>query len=344
MQAKPERTSTRSMDRADSPWNRAIRVADHADPFSCRTEWQLSYHDVFAPNRRLHLLHGGRSMVAFAERWNNKVGRWIEPIESGWLFGCPLLGDDAAQLLGELLAELDEGECEEFDREGMSLSSVPPPTDVLISGALARHGMRQRLRKALPGIESIEEGRANVLVSASLEGGLDGYLSRRSARVRRNVRNARRRLLADGVVFERHRPLTAADAEETYRRMLAVEHASWKGIGECGMAESPSREFYGLLLRRLAQSGGGRVILARRDQRDIGFIFGGMCGPIYRGQQFSYAEDWAHASLGNVLQYEQIRWLAEEGAERYDMGPQMPYKRHWTEIEQTTTALFVRRT
>ena len=126
--------------------------------------------------------------------------------------------------------------------------------------------------------------------------------------------------------------------------MLAVEHASWKGISECGMAESPSREFYGLLLQRLAQSGSGRVILARRDQRDIGFIFGGMCGPIYRGQQFSYAEDWAHASLGNVLQYEQVRWLAEEGAERYDMGPQMPYKRHWTEIEQTTTMLFLRRT
>ena len=32
---------------------------------------------------------------------------------------------------------------------------------------------------------------------------------------------------------------------------------------------------------------------------------------------------------------EQIRWLGEEGATRYDMGPWMEYKPHWT--EQTVT-------
>jgi CelD/BcsL family acetyltransferase involved in cellulose biosynthesis len=31
------------------------------------------------------------------------------------------------------------------------------------------------------------------------------------------------------------------------------------------------------------------------------------------------------------MQLEKIRWLCEEGVSRYDMGPLMDYKRHWTE-------------
>ena len=85
------------------------------------------------------------------------------------------------------------------------------------------------------------------------------------------------------------------------------------------------------MLKRLAVSGNGRVIFARHARGDIGFIFGGPAGTVYRRQQFSYADDWQAASIGNLLQLEQVRWLCEEGATRYDMGPFKGYKRHWTE-------------
>ncbi|MBO4368549.1 MAG: GNAT family N-acetyltransferase, partial [Desulfovibrio sp.] len=56
---------------------------------------------------------------------------------------------------------------------------------------------------------------------------------------------------------------------------------------------------------------------------------------IYRGQQFSYNQAWHRYSIGNTLQFEQIRWLTEEKIVRYDMGPitgpRMGYKEHWTE-------------
>lgn len=89
-------------------------------------------------------------------------------------------------------------------------------------------------------------------------------------------------------------------------------------------------------------SGSGRVMFARHEGRDIGFIFGALFGNVYRGQQFSYADDWKGASIGNLLQLEQIRWLCEEGAIRYDMGPQMGYKRHWTERRTLITTLALR--
>ena len=88
-------------------------------------------------------------------------------------------------------------------------------------------------------------------------------------------------------------------------------------------------------------TGGARVIIARHSERDIGFIFGGVTNGIYRGQQFSFADAWRKASIGNLLQLEQIRWLCEEGATRYDMGPMMDYKRHWTEQRFRIEARFM---
>ena len=129
--------------------------------------------------------------------------------------------------------------------------------------------------------------------------------------------------------------------------MQAGRRARQKGIGECGMAEPPARDFYRRLLRRLARGGNGRVVLARvgdgADARDIGFVFGGLADGVYRGQQFSFDDDWRRHSIGNLLQVEKLRWLTETGAERYDMGPVMDYKRHWAEIETEVIALCLQR-
>ena len=47
----------------------------------------------------------------------------------------------------------------------------------------------------------------------------------------------------------------------------------------------------------------------------------------------------APASIGNLLQLEQVRWLCEEGVERYDMGPVMDYKRSWMETHRRFDAV-----
>src|SRR5690606_37041066 len=132
-----------------------------------------------------------------------------------------------------------------------------------------------------------------------------------------------------------------------YARMLAIEARSWKGISRCGINKPPSRQFYALMLQRMAASRCGRVMFACHEDQDIGYIFGGLCGPgtegnVYRGQQFSFADDWRAASLGNLLQLEQLRWLCEEQVARYDMGPLMDYKRHWTESQARIDAIALR--
>lgn len=36
-----------AQDYPDSSWNRAVKILEHGDPFCCRTEWALSFHEVF---------------------------------------------------------------------------------------------------------------------------------------------------------------------------------------------------------------------------------------------------------------------------------------------------------
>ncbi|MFO1077486.1 MAG: GNAT family N-acetyltransferase [Planctomycetota bacterium] len=314
------------LDRPDSAWNRIAARGDHGDPFCCRTEWQFSFHEAFEPRRRLHFRSRGDSVIGFAERRDARFGRLLEPIESHWMFGCPLLGPDAPALLAALGDELG--------------ADGDPPTPI-VSGVQPESELGWQLIDAFRARYRIFAFEPTVLRSASLAGGLDGYLSRRSGSWRRNLRAQGRRAAAAGVRFERHAPTTSAAVDAIYARILAVEATSWKGIGNCGMAEPPSRQFYGLMLRRLSASGGGRVMFARHGDRDIGFVFGGLAGRTYRGQQFSYADDWAPFSIGNLLQVEQLRWLTEEGVERYDMGPAMDYKRHWTEVETRIDTLLL---
>ncbi|HEX6810726.1 MAG TPA: GNAT family N-acetyltransferase [Planctomycetota bacterium] len=322
------RCSAAELDEPGSAWNRAAARTVQADPFCCGTQWQLSFHEVFCPSRPLHLCEGAGSVIAFSEELDPRLGPVLEPVEAGWLFGCPLLGPNAVHLLDLFLRK--------------ELAAERKLPCVLVSGVLPGGQLARSLVQVCRTRFEVGVAEGARLCSASLEGGLDGFLSRRSGRLRRNLKSAARKASQSGVHYERCAPASAGEADAVYARMVAVEQKSWKGLGRCGMAEMPSKEFYARMLRRLAVSRDGRVMFARCGEQDVGFIFGGLAGGVYRGQQFSYAEDWSGLGIGNLLQVEKVRWLAEEGVVRYDMGPAMEYKRHWTEVETRIEAWLLR--
>lgn len=305
-------------------WTKAIAERKQADPFCCTPEWQMAFHDAFSPKRRLLIETAADSAIAFAEVITSPEEIFLTPIEAHWFFGSPLLGKNAIELLAKNLPEI-----EKFYK--------PIFPKILISGIRPDGDFPHRLIRALGNHFDFYLQSSGVQGSAALDGGVDGFLSRRSGNHRKKLKKQSRRARAIDVHFERVSPLSPEEAKKTYSRMLAVELTSWKGIGKCGMAEPPAIEFYDSMLQRLTASHRGRVIFARHEDKDIGFIFGGMSGDTYRGQQFSYNDQWKQYSIGNLMQMEQIAWLCEEGASRYDMGPilgpRMNYKRHWTEKE-----------
>jgi len=302
-------------------WQQLALTTNQADPVCCAPAWQLAFHEVFTPKRRVFYASTHLGAIILGEFIGQNGNTYLLPLEDSWLFGQPLLGEEAPLLLAEVMPELMEG----------NLGKIP---DIIVSGIIEpsffARALFQRFYPAFTFYR--QDGCAGA--SASLRGGVDGWLGRRSANHRAKLRRSARHAANLGVSFERCRP-TQENADSIYERIIAVERKSWKGIQHCGMAESPSLEFYRALLSRHAKNGAALVIFAMLENTDIGFIFGGICGNIYRGQQFSYANEYAKLSLGNLLQLQKIIWLCELGVERYDMGPvtgeRMQYKEHWTE-------------
>lgn len=309
-------------DHPASVWNRRALATPQPDPFCATTAWQLSWREAADPERPLVVRECGEGLVQFARHTLGSQAV-LGPIERLWMFGCNVLGPAGVDLLEQLIRDPEMAAAGLGRRIG--ISGLDPQGSLLaaIRSRLSAYGEFRRFGRGLQ-------------CAASLEGGLDGVMSRRSSNHRKKLRQVIRRGQAAGIEFERHAPGSADEAAAVFARMLAVERLSWKGIAQCGMDGPMTRIFYGSMLRRLAPMRGGRVMFATHEGRDIGYIFGGMAGAIYRGQQFSFDEDWRDMSIGNVLQYEQLAWLCEEGAIRYDMGPLtgpfMEYKEHWTEI------------
>ena len=308
-------------------WNKLGTNTAQRDPFCCLPAWQLAFNESRDPQSQIFIRQSSDSLIAFSQksiypRVRRPHDHYLKSIEHSWCFGSNVLGPNGAELLHDSLIDLEQ----------LYWRGLPP---IMVSVIAPQGATYKALKKYFPKNFTFHRYRSDTQCGASLRGGVDGYYSRRSANHRKKTRQQLRRAREAGVVYERHCPRSIEEADEIYNRMLAVELASWKGIHDCGMAEPISKFFYDAMLKRLVGSGDARIIMALHEGRDIGFIFGSMAGQIYRGQQFSFDDSWSHASIGNVLQTEQIKWLCEEGAIRYDMGPRfgpaMDYKKHWTE-------------
>ena len=308
-----------SLEQPDSLLNQLARTSDLADPMCSRSEWLLSYHAVFAPQRTLLLRSFHKSLLALAQVFHPLIGPLLEPLESHWFFPNPLLGPDAVHLLEALLQEPEH-------------RGSPP--SLALSGLQWGSPQFRQLTLLLKRRYEVGFLEPTLFRSASLEGGADGFLSRRSGKFRGNLRKALQKAQAAGIAFVRCAPsLSDEEAAAVYARMLAVEESSWKGREHCGISQEPFRSFYGEVFRRMCRNGAARAIFATRDGEDVGFVMGGVDGIHYRGQQFSYKAELGQLSIGNLLQWRQIEWLCEEGLARYDMGSVLEYKLHWTELE-----------
>jgi len=305
---------------ANSNWNKISLNNKHIDPFCSLTPWQLSFHEIFEPNRKLLIKESSDSILTLAEKSFDNGSVSLTPIEDHWLFASNFIGPNAIDLLSESLGDLERYYDQDF-----------PP--VFISGIQFNDSdiLRQIQKNLLTFFPNARKFTETEQCAASLAGGVDGFLSRRSSKHRRNLKKQANKVKKMNVQFERHIPSSIEEVTNLYARMINVELRSWKGLEQCGMAESPSKEFYEVLLQKLSSSKGSRVILARHEEKDIGYIFGSMAARVYRGQQFSFDAKYHSYSIGNLLQLEQVTWLCEEGASRYDLGPLMEYKKHWTE-------------
>ena len=297
------------------------------DRFCSSSAWVLAAAGALMPPRASFSFRGEHGYFA-AMRGVHPAGfPYIEPVELAWGLAAPLIGKDAVGLVEEVVPLL-------AGRRDWQLA--------ILAGHTASGPQRRALEQLLPPRWEKRRGQPTVRHVASLDGGIDGFLGRRSRELRKSLRKSLRAADAEGMVFESVRA-GAGEAGALYDRIQAIEEHSWKSQEGVGISAGPMRAFYAAMLPRLCALGQQRTIFARLGDRDVGYILGAVMGGEYRGLQFSYDDELSRFGIGGLLQYHQVVELCGEGVARYDLGTEMDYKRRWAEdIMETEMLVLVR--
>jgi len=308
-------------------FDREIAVTPAIDRFCSSSAWILAAAAALMPPRAAFSFRGEHGFLAAAQGVHPAGFPYIEPIELAWGLASPLVGRDPQALVEEVVPVLAA-------RRDWQLA--------ILAGMTADGPQRRALERVLPGRWERRRGTPTTRHVASLDGGIDGFLSRRPRELRKSLRKTLRAAAALQVTFESVR-VGPDDAAALYERIQQVEATSWKAREGVGISTGSMRAFYGHMLPRLCLLGQQRTMFARVDDRDIGYILGAVFEGEYRGLQFSYDDDHTALGLGGLLQYHQIVELCGEGIGRYDLGTEMDYKRRWAEdVMETEMLVLVR--
>ncbi len=315
------------LEREAAAYDEAVAATRGIDRFCSSSPWILGAHAAWGQRLRPWIRRGEHGYFAFLRHVEAGI-RLLVSFDTMWGFSSPVVGPDPARLASDLAIACAGGDGD--DGWDIALVSGLDPEGPLLRALFETLGPRHRL------------GRGPILRRwiASLDGGLDGFLSRRTRKFRGNVRRARSRASAAGVTVE---PAGDLGAEAILARVLDIERRSWKGPAGTGLISPDILAFYRGMLGRLEGTGQTRVTFARREGRDVGYILGAVQGETYRGFQFSYDADVSELSIGSLLQIAAIEGLAADGIIRYDLGIDLDYKRHWGDSTFDTLTLAIRR-
>ncbi|MFH1463925.1 MAG: GNAT family N-acetyltransferase [Pseudomonadota bacterium] len=311
---------------AAEAYDAAVAAGDDTDRFCTASHWILSAPGSVSALGDPWFRRGEAGWIAALLRRTTRGLRVIGGLEQMWGFCCPLVGLDPHRLAVAFAADLA---LRRKEWDFLHLCGLPPDGPLLAS--LAESPARGPLFEVTPGI---------VRDIASLRGGLDGYLARRTRAHRKALRRAGRLAAEAGVALEHHR---RGDAAALMARILDVEVRSWKGQQRVGIESGRMRAFYTRMLPRLERAGRLRLVFATRDGRDLAYCLGGVFGGTLRGLQQSYDAACAELSLGSLCQLHLVRTVCADGdALRYDLGMDKDYKHRWAERRLQTVNLLAR--
>ena len=289
--------------------------------FCSSSAWILSAWHALEEQAQPCIMREGDNWIILSLGNFLNIKRVLHPLEASWLFACPIIGVD--RVAGFAL----------FRR---LLKAIRSTVQVVLLGAIPEGGAIHGMLRLNAGIfQHVQSFEGSHCLIASLKNGEDGFLSRRSARFRSNLRKQEQRTKEVGVQFSYYPEIELGRVDELLQRMVAVERKSWKAKADEGVFHHADHiRFYRELMRRTARKGTLRVVMATDAAgEDAAFIFGACFGNMYRGFQMSYDKAFSAIGLGNVCQWAMIEKLCAEGIETYDLGMSIDYKRRWAENE-----------
>jgi hypothetical protein len=300
------------------------RAGLEIDRWCSTLTWSRSVQRAFAPSSSLLAARGeGGEAALFARHDLGRDQHALVPLDVVWAFGAPVLRVSSTLAAHGLL-----GLVETDGARAVFFGGIP-------EGGSAWRSLVQVFANR----HRLHFGEERIRCQASLEGGRDGFLSRRPREFRRNLRQLDRRVTAASVRVE---VLDHVDAHDVVERFRRIEASSWKGLEGSGITSPEMSTLYALVSSELASAGALRAAVAvNAVGNDLAFILGGVIGDTYRGLQLSFVEKARSLSLGNFLQWHEIQRLCavEPLITTYDLGMDMAYKRAWSERFHATRTL-----
>lgn len=309
-------------------YNAVVLETPEIDTFCTSTAWLLPALSAFHPDFEPFLYQLDSGYLCLGRGHAPHLGRFLAPLEAMWGLASPVAGRDPLLLAEEVTDHF---------------RSIESEWDTLwLCGLDARSVFFESITSRLMTRYRLGLGPRTKRHEASLEGGAEGWLSRRSRKFRKGLRRAEKRTVESGFEFDfPPSPESVAEAEALYARCIAIEKASWKGRAEVGIQSGAMYAFYEDMVRRLAGTGCLLTCFVTHEGRDIGFLFGAHEEGLFRGLQMSFHDEYRRYEIGNLMQLEVIRRLADRGTARYDLGSALAYKKRWAEGGRETSALAV---
>jgi CelD/BcsL family acetyltransferase involved in cellulose biosynthesis len=315
-------------------WDALVAASDD-QPFY-RHAFLRSWLDHFAPARRWRILIARNELGTL-------VGALALVEERAWMFGV---------LVRQLVAAANPHSCRfdliARDRTHVGQAflrhlSADKNWDVLRlidvpQGGAASHLYEQARAQGLPvGIwQSINSPYVSLPVTH------DALLASLHSKLKANCRRRRKKLEARGAVsVERVTggPQLGARLAEAF----TVEQSGWKGaLGTAIGQSAATRGFYTELAHTAAAEGWLSLYFLRCGGRAVAFQY----GLTYRGKYLllkpGYDEAFKECSPGQLLMHEVLRDCIERGLSELDfLGPDMLWKRDWTDRARAHIWLFV---
>lgn len=323
-----------------SAWDTQLSAADSAsipDRFCSSSLWQRAAHAAFAePGRQSHCWRTQEAMLALTEPPNNTATEdrcWL-PHEAVWGFASTAVGKVPQKVGHDVAALLQE--------------HIPLHDQVLLSGIQDSEEGQIFIEHLLRDIQSHFIYKTGIstqrrhLPLAQAKPSATNPIPMLGRSLQRSLHRASRRAQKQGVRFVCTQP-SPQDLSHVLTRIWAIEHNSWKGIADVGIASGSMQTFYAHMLPRLALQQNLICIWAMHNHVDVGYWFGSRCGNILRGLQCSFIHTHAEFSIGNLLQQEAIQWGLKHHIATYDLGQDASYKARWAPTLSTSHSLFLYR-
>lgn len=314
-----QRFSAADLGTIERHWDAAVDRTPDIDRFCTSTLWSFAAATSFPEVGPPVVVGDGSAFCGLRSATTTEGATVLVGLDPIWGFASPAVGAPraAASMVASRLS------IEDFDY-------------AVVAGQRADSALAACIVRALDGSFRLLRGPLQERLQIDLGDGADAWRSRRSGRFRQRLGQLQRRADAAGLEVV---DVSALTPDELFPRLLAVEAASWKADEGTGMNANALADFYRQASARLARCDQLRVLLARVDGDDVGYILGGVRGDLYRGMQLSYVRAASDLGVGHLLQLAQIERLQHEGIVTYDMGMDMPYKRRWADRVDETFAI-----